>query len=115
MADYLDLTGLTRMRWRTRTENLHVLHPVVKLADGSYIVARHAIETGGDFLSVELAFNDMKELQGLLAKAGYDVGTIDGFAGLKTRQAVKAVQVKYGLAADSYPTAELLARMRGGR
>jgi lytic murein transglycosylase len=62
-----------------------------------------------------LPFNDMKELQGLLAKAGYDVGTIDGFAGLKTRQAVKSVQMKYGLPADSYPTAELLARMRGGR
>ena len=61
-----------------------------------------------------LPFNDMKELQSLLAKAGYDVGTIDGFAGLKTRQAVKTVQVKYGLPADSYPTAELLARMRGG-
>jgi peptidoglycan hydrolase-like protein with peptidoglycan-binding domain len=50
-----------------------------------------------------------------LAKAGYDVGTIDGFAGLKTRQAVKAVQMKYGLPADSYATPELLARMRGGR
>ena len=62
-----------------------------------------------------LPFNEMKELQGLLAKAGYDVGTIDGFAGLKTRQAVKAVQMKYGLPADSYPTAEVLARMRGGR
>ena len=37
-----------------------------------------------------LPFNDMKELQSLLARAGYDVGTIDGFAGLKTRQAVKA-------------------------
>jgi lytic murein transglycosylase len=61
-----------------------------------------------------LAFNDMKTLQGLLARSGYDVGTIDGFLGLKTRQAVKAVQVKYGLPADSYPTAELLARMRGG-
>jgi len=36
---YLDLTGLTRMRWRTRTENLHVLHPVVKLADGSLLVS----------------------------------------------------------------------------
>jgi len=52
--------------------------------------------------------------QGLLARAGYDVGTIDGFLGLKTRQAVKAMQAKYGLPADSYPTAELLARMRGG-
>jgi lytic murein transglycosylase len=62
-----------------------------------------------------LPFNDMKELQTMLAKAGYDVGTIDGFAGLKTRQAVRAVQMKYSLPADSYATAELLARMRAGR
>jgi len=61
-----------------------------------------------------LAFEEMKALQGMLARAGFDVGKIDGFAGLKTRQAVKAMQVKYGLPADSYPTAELLARMRGG-
>ena len=62
-----------------------------------------------------LPFNDAKELQTLLTHAGYDVGTIDGFLGQKTRQAVKAVQVKYGMPADSYPTAELLARLRGGR
>jgi lytic murein transglycosylase len=62
-----------------------------------------------------LAFNDIKTLQSLLARAGYDVGAVDGFLGLKTRQAVKAMQTKYGLPADSYPTPELLARMRGGR
>jgi lytic murein transglycosylase len=61
-----------------------------------------------------LPFEEMKAMQGMLARAGFDVGKIDGFAGLKTRQAVKAMQVKYGLPADSYPTAELLARMRGG-
>ena len=63
--------------------------------------------------SPALPFADVKELQTLLARAGYDVGTVDGFLGLKTRQAVKAMQVKYGLPADSYPTAELLTRMRG--
>jgi hypothetical protein len=62
-----------------------------------------------------LPFNDVKDMQTMLARAGYDVGTIDGFLGLKTRQAVKAMQIKYGLPADSYPTVELLARMRGGR
>ena len=41
----------------------------------------------------------------------YAVGAIDGFLGLKTRQAVKAMQLKYRLPADSYPTAEPLARM----
>ena len=61
-----------------------------------------------------LAFADVKALQASLVRASYDVGAIDGFLGLKTRQAVKAMQVKYNLPADSYPTAELLARMRGG-
>ena len=61
-----------------------------------------------------LPFQDVKEMQTLLVRAGFDVGKVDGFLGLKSRQAVKAMQVKYGLPADSYPTAELLARMRGG-
>jgi lytic murein transglycosylase len=60
-----------------------------------------------------LSFNGVKDLQARLARAGYDVGAIDGFLGLKSRQAIKAVQIKYGLPADSYPTAELLNRMRG--
>jgi membrane-bound lytic murein transglycosylase B len=62
-----------------------------------------------------LPFADIKAMQGMLAHAGYDVGSVEGFLGLKTRQAVKAMQLKYGLPADSYPTAELLARMRPGR
>jgi lytic murein transglycosylase len=62
-----------------------------------------------------LALNDVKDLQEMLVRAGYDVGTVDGFLGLKTRQAVKAMQMKYGLPADSYPTADLLARMHAGR
>src|SRR6202453_285396 len=60
-----------------------------------------------------LPFADVKTLQTMLARAGYDVGAIDGFLGLKTRQAVRATQIKYGLPADSYPTAELLSRIRG--
>jgi lytic murein transglycosylase len=61
-----------------------------------------------------LAFNDVKALQAMLTQAGHDVGSVDGFLGLKTRQAIKAVQIKYGLPADSYPTAELLMRLRTG-
>ena len=59
-ANYLDLTGLARVRWIVRTNSVSLLHPIVKLADGTYIVARRAIETGGEFLPVELSFNDMK-------------------------------------------------------
>jgi lytic murein transglycosylase len=62
----------------------------------------------------QLPFNEIKELQQLLVRAGYDVGKVDGVLGQQSRTAVKAMQIKYGLPADSWPTAELLGRMRGG-
>jgi lytic murein transglycosylase len=64
---------------------------------------------------VQLPLNQLRELQQLLVRAGYDVGKIDGVMGQQSRTAVKAMQVKFGLPADSWPTAELLARMRGSR
>ena len=62
----------------------------------------------------QLPFNELRELQQLLVRAGFNVGKIDGVMGQQSRSAVKAMQIKYGLPADSWPTAELLARMRGG-
>jgi len=64
---------------------------------------------------VQLPFNELRELQQLLVRAGFNVGKVDGVMGQQSRTAVKAMQVKYGLPADSWPTAELLARMRGPR
>jgi len=61
----------------------------------------------------QLPFSEIKELQQLLVRAGFDVGKVDGVLGQQSRTAVKAMQIKYGLPADSWPTAELLARMRG--
>jgi peptidoglycan hydrolase-like protein with peptidoglycan-binding domain len=52
-------------------------------------------------------------LQQLLVRAGFNVGKVDGVLGQQSRTAIKAMQIKYGLAADSWPTHELLARMRG--
>jgi lytic murein transglycosylase len=56
-----------------------------------------------------------REVQQLLIRAGYDVGGADGKLGIATRQAIRAMQIKFGLPADSYPTAELLGRLRAGR
>ncbi len=64
---------------------------------------------------VQLPFAELRELQQLLVRAGFNVGKVDGVMGQQSRSAVKAMQVKYGLPADSWPTAELLARMRGPR
>jgi hypothetical protein len=61
----------------------------------------------------QLPFAALRELQQLLVRAGYNVGKVDGVMGQQSRSAVKAMQIKYGLPADSWPTADLLARMRG--
>lgn len=58
--------------------------------------------------------HEVKELQELLNKQGFDVGEPDGKVGVKTRSAVKQAQMKVGMPADSFPTMELIARLRGG-
>ncbi|RAI45602.1 lytic murein transglycosylase [Rhodoplanes roseus] len=62
-----------------------------------------------------LSQDEGKELQQLLNRAGWDVGVPDGKIGAGTRTAIKQAQMKLGLPADSYPTPELLARLRAGR
>ncbi|MDJ1157344.1 lytic murein transglycosylase [Chelatococcus sp. SYSU_G07232] len=59
-----------------------------------------------------LSASEVAELQRLLAARGYDIGKVDGKLGLTTRAGVKQAQLKLGLPADSYPTRELLERLR---
>lgn len=63
----------------------------------------------------QLSHNELRELQQLLVKRGFNVGKVDGILGQLSRTAVKAMQVKFGLPADSWPTAELLAALKSGR
>jgi hypothetical protein len=58
--NYVDLTGLARLRWIVRTNAIHTLYPVVKVADGTLLVANHAITTDGEFLQVEIAFTGLR-------------------------------------------------------
>jgi lytic murein transglycosylase len=62
-----------------------------------------------------ISFEELREVQQLLTKRGYDVGRIDGVLGLKSRTAVREMQIKFGLPADGWPTGDLLARLRAGR
>ena len=55
----------------------------------------------------------IRQLQVLLERRGYDVGGVDGTLGIKSRAAVKALQLKNGLPADSYPDNRMLQRLRG--
>ncbi len=64
--------------------------------------------SNSDLLSVA----EIREVQQKLAALGFDVGKIDGIIGGSTRAAVKAMQIKFGLPADSYPSKQLLAKLR---
>ena len=55
---------------------------------------------------------DIKALQQRLIALGHDTGGADGMLGVKSRAAVKAEQQRFGLPADSYPTRELVRRLR---
>jgi lytic murein transglycosylase len=61
-----------------------------------------------------LNYKQIIELQKILVKMGYDVGDVDGKLGKATRVAVKSVQQKLGLPADSYPDVDFLARLKKG-
>ncbi len=52
------------------------------------------------------------ELQRLLVSHRFLDGEVDGKMGAMTRAAVKEAQIKTGLPADSYPTADLMERLR---
>lgn len=52
------------------------------------------------------------QLQGLLNRAGYNVGTPDGVIGPKTRAAVLAYQQAAGIPADGYISGKLLDRLK---
>jgi hypothetical protein len=57
---YIDLTGRSRIRWIIRTQSLHVIHPVVKLADGTLLAGNFSIMTDGDFLESEVSFGNQR-------------------------------------------------------
>ena len=58
--NFLNLTDAARLRWIVRTNAIHSLNPVVKLADGRLIVSDRTITTHGEFLSLEIAFSGMR-------------------------------------------------------
>jgi len=55
-SNYVDLTGLAKVRWITRASGFHVVRPVVKLADGTFLVGEHADASTSGFLESEFIF-----------------------------------------------------------
>ena len=66
----------------------------------------------GSAKGTALGLAEIKQLQTALQRRGFDVGKIDGIIGAGTRKATKAMQIKFGMPADSWPTKELLLQLR---
>jgi lytic murein transglycosylase len=62
-----------------------------------------------------LSAQQIADMQRLLAAQHFGGGEADGKLGSATRAAVKKAQMKFGLPADSYPTAGLIEHLRAGR
>ncbi len=55
--NYVDLTGRAKIRWQTRTAGFHVVRPVIKLADGTWLVGDHADGDGSTENFIESEFS----------------------------------------------------------
>ncbi len=56
----VDLTGLATIRWRTKITGFHMLHPIVKLADGTWLVGDHAAEFSTDWVESQIQVADIR-------------------------------------------------------
>jgi hypothetical protein len=57
---YMDLRGLAKVRWRTKQTGFHYLRPIIKLADGTWLVGDHAEPPRTDWLVTEFSFVDVR-------------------------------------------------------
>ena len=58
--NYADLTGLAKIRWRVKVSGFHTLRPVLKLADGTYLVGDHTEGYSSDWRENEFTVSDVR-------------------------------------------------------
>jgi hypothetical protein len=59
----VDLTGLARIRWNTKTSGFHQVRPLLRLADGTLLVGDRADGTPLDWLVTEFSIADVQWLE----------------------------------------------------
>jgi hypothetical protein len=63
VSNYVDLTGLAKIKWVTRASGFHAVRPVVKLADGSWLVGSSTSINLADFDESEVSISDVRWLK----------------------------------------------------
>ncbi len=61
--DEVDLTGLAKIRWVTKVSGLHQVHPIIKLADGTWLVGDHGDGSTADWLENEFSLSEVRWLK----------------------------------------------------
>jgi len=61
--NYGDLTGLARIRWVTKVSGFHQVRPIVKLADGTWLVGDHADGSTVDWLQSDFSLAEVRWLR----------------------------------------------------
>src|SRR4030095_202816 len=59
----VDLSGLARIKWNTKMSGFHQVRPLIKLADGTYLVRDRADGSPTDWLWSEISIADVKWLR----------------------------------------------------
>jgi hypothetical protein len=62
-GNYVDLTGLARIHWQTKVSGFHQVHPIVKLADGTWLVGDHADGSTLDWHDNEFSIAEVRWLK----------------------------------------------------
>jgi hypothetical protein len=59
--NYVDLSSpVAKIRWRTKEAGFHLLRPVLKLADGTFLVGSHVESYTGDWIETEFTLADVR-------------------------------------------------------
>jgi hypothetical protein len=62
-ANLVDLSGLGRIRWNTKMSGFHQIRPIVKLADGTWLVGDRADGSPRDWIVSEFFLADVRWLR----------------------------------------------------
>jgi hypothetical protein len=58
--NYVDLTGYAKIKWQNKQSGFHLLRPIIKLADGTWLVGDHADADSVDWRVSEMTVPDIR-------------------------------------------------------
>ena len=60
---FVDLTGKAKIRWYTKTSGFHEVRPVLKLADGTWLIGNHSDANTFDYHESEFYLSEVRWLK----------------------------------------------------